>query len=222
MLDHHIQRSIVYQLAFIPHARFSELKPDDIENKLFTYHLKKVVSAGYVIKDDDGSYSLTATGRKLGFQAINSEYSLFNKAYSILFLVVRRKTDSAWLLYSRSTHPLLGYTVFPQATPDAVLDAGTTASRDLLVKTGLRGEFRPLGGGYFHIYEKDELESFTNFSLLICDDAIGELLQQDPNGTYDWVDSPDFLDPSMFPSMPLLAELYKQNKPFFLEKTFKI
>ena len=46
MLDHHIQRQIVYQLAFVDSLRFGELKPDDLDNKLFTYHLKKVVSAG--------------------------------------------------------------------------------------------------------------------------------------------------------------------------------
>jgi hypothetical protein len=49
MLDHHIQKSIVYDLAFAESLRFSDLKPPELENKAFTYHLKKVMKAGRLL-----------------------------------------------------------------------------------------------------------------------------------------------------------------------------
>ena len=95
MLDHHIQRTIVYTLAFAESLRFAELKPDDIDSKLFTYHLKKVVSAGFVTKTADGAYALTPEGRRVGKGALEKQSRMINRAYSILLLAIRRKEDRA-------------------------------------------------------------------------------------------------------------------------------
>lgn len=221
MLDHHLQRAIVYRLAFTTGARFSELKPDDIENKLFTYHLKKVMAAGYVEKDEDGTYHLTAEGRRLGYQAMKSERFMLDKAYSVLFLVVR-DAKGRWLLSKRNMHPLMGYTTFPIATPTAEKLATQTAADDLLAKTGLQAQFRALGGGYFHVYKDDELESYTNFTLMICDDASGDLQQNDPNSDYAWFDTFNLADHKLLPDMPLLLQAYERGEPFFLEEIIKI
>jgi hypothetical protein len=222
MLDHHLQRAIVYRLAFVPTARFSDLKPDDIENKLFTYHLQKVITAGYVTKTDAGLYSLTPAGRRLGFAAIKSEKFLLEKAYSVLFLVVRRHTDKSWLTYTRHTHPMLDQTVLPQADPSIKDEAPLAAAKQLLENTGLKGTFRALGSGYFRIYHEDDLESFTNFTLLVCEDAEGEIVQNDINAHYEWLPASAFPDAHTPPSTKLLIELYQAGKPFFHEATFRL
>lgn len=218
MLDHHLQREIIHELAFVPAARFSELKPDDIENKLFTYHLQKVIKAGYVEKAEDGTYSLTAEGRRLGLQLTRSERYTLEKAYSALFLIIRRKSNGAWLFCDRNLHPLLGYTALPVATPDAALTAVEVAARDLKAKTGLDGTFKALGGGFYHLYKDGELESYTNFTLMICEDASGELQQLDTSGTYEWLQDPDFTDKRFLPTTKRLTELYQAGEAFFLEE----
>lgn len=218
MLDHHMQRSIVYQLGFTASARFSELKPDGIENKLFTYHLKKTIAAGFVEKSEDGLYRLTPAGRRLGYQAVRSEQYLLNKAYSVLFLIVRRLDDGAWLLFTRNIHPLQGFTTFVVGTPVAGQTAIETARQDLAEKTGLQGSFRPLGGGFYHAYEHGQLESYTNFTLLVCEDGAGELTTNDPNGNYEWVPEPDFTSKQFLPNINTLVELYKKGEPFFHEE----
>jgi len=222
MLDHHLQRAIVYELAFTTGLKFSELKPDDIENKLFTYHLKKTIAAGYVEKSEDGLYKLTAEGRRLGYQAVKSERYILNKAYSVLFLIVRRKADGAWLLFTRSIHPLQGYKTFVVGTPVAEQTAVETAQRDLAAKTGLHGTFHPLGGGFYHVYKDDELESYTNFSLLVCEDATGELNPQDPNGSYEWIVEPDFTSEGFLPNLTKLVGFYEKGEPFFWEETLNL
>ena len=85
MLDHHIQRSIVYRLALARRLKFSELKPDILDNKLFTYHLKKVISAGFAIKTADGYYKLTPEGRRLDAHVLDNTEALVDRAYSVLF-----------------------------------------------------------------------------------------------------------------------------------------
>lgn len=218
MLEHHIQRSIVYRLALTPSLTFSELKPDTLENKLFTYHLKKTVSAGLVEKNSDGRYALTAEGRVLGVHVLENTEAIIDRAYSVLFLVIRRKSDGAWLLYKRGSHPLYGRVGFMHVTPNATESSLQTASVVCKQRTGLDVAFRALGSGFFRVYEGEKLESFTNFTLLVCEDAQGELQGDDELAEYFWEASPDFTADDMLPNMPVLAELYAQGEPFFVEK----
>jgi ADP-ribose pyrophosphatase YjhB (NUDIX family) len=222
MLEHHIQRKIVYRLALTPSLKFSELKPDTIENKLFTYHLKKVVAAGLVEKNEDGHYALTPQGRLLGVHVLERTEAMVDRAYSVLFLVIRRKSDGAWLLYKRGSHPLYGRVGFMHATPNAHESSIQTAARVCKEHTGIDAHFSALGSGFFRVFERDELESFTNFTLLVCEDASGELDSDDELAEYFWADSIDQERPTLLPNMPTLIELYETGKPFFTEKALTV
>lgn len=221
MLDHHIQRRIVYTLALARRLRFSELKPDDLENKLFTYHLKKTVSAGYVLKSPEGFYELTPEGRRLGVHVLENVNALFDRAYSVLFMVVKSKDTAKWLLYRRKSHPLFGKVGFMHATPNASELIVATAQSTLQEKTGLTGTFHALGGGFFRVYEGEVLESFTNFTLLVCEDASGTLKAGDEFADYFWVDNLDPEDDDLLPNMAALTKKYLQNELFFLDETLQ-
>ncbi len=219
MLEHHIQKSIVYNLALTETARFGELKPDTIENKLFDYHLKKVVAEGLVAKNNDGAYALTSKGRRVGKDAIKKNDQLIDRAYSVLFLAIRR-SDGAWLLCKRKAHPLLGKIGFMHAQPSFTQPANVAARDEALVKTGLKCDFTVRGSGYLRMYEADNLESFTHFTLLECTDASGELQQLDELAEYYWETSPDFSAEDVLPSIPIFVEKLSQPDLFYLEQDF--
>jgi 8-oxo-dGTP pyrophosphatase MutT (NUDIX family) len=220
MLDHHLQRSIVYKLALSEGLRFSELKPDSIENKLFDYHLKKVIAAGLAHKDTDGLYRLTPQGRRLGMRVLDSSQVLVDRADSVLFLAIRR--GESWLLYRRRSHPLRDQMGFMHAIPVAHEPVATTAARECKEKTGLICEFKPLGGGYFTVFRGEELESFTHFTLVIAQEVHGELAQTDDLADYCWVENPDFSAPDMLPNMVILSKHCADAGPFFIEETFTL
>lgn len=222
MLDHHLQRTIVYRLGFTESLHFSELKPELIENKLFTYHLKKVVGAGLVSKQSDGTYTLTPEGRRLGIRVLDKQSAVIDQPESVFFLAIRRQADGAWLLYRRKTHPLRDQVGFMHGTPLADEPIIETAARVCLEKTGLAASFKVLGGGFFRTYRGPELESFTNFTFLVSDDASGELQPSDDHAEYFWAAHPDFTDDDMLPNMKTLGDLHKANQPFFIEKTFRL
>lgn len=217
-----MQRGIVYRLALEDNLRFSELKPDTIENKLFTYHLKKVVSAGYVCKNEDGRYSLTADGRRLGIRVLSDFQTLADRAHSVLFLVIRRKSDNSWLLYRRKIQPLVNRVGFMHVTPSSEESVLETAERLCEERTGLICKFKPLGNGYFRMFSGKDLESFTHFTLLVCEDAVGELDQGNEYSEYFWQDEPNFSDSTMLPNMKSLVAKYEAGKPFFLEETLQV
>jgi len=223
MLDHHLQRSIVYKLAFTPHARFSELKPETVDNKLFTYHLKKTIQEGLVTKSEDGVYTLTPEGRRVSTGALDKEQTLITeRPLSALFLVIRRKTDGAWLLYRRGTHPLIGKTGFMHCLPSFMSTVTEAAAEQCEAKTGLKGHFTALGGGYIHTFKGTELESYVHFTLLYCEDIQGELAPTDTKAEYFWVSQPNFEANDMIPTTVFLRDLYEAKQPFFIEKTFHI
>ena len=222
MLDHHIQKSIVYDLAFAESLRFSDLKPDELENKAFTYHLKKVISAGLVEKLDDGRYTLTMKGRRVGKGALKKESRLLDRAYSILLLAVRNIEDDSWLLYKRQTQPLLGLTGFMQAQPVAETDARSTAEKTCFEQTGLRAEFAVQGHGYFRVYRQTELESFIHFTLLLARDPTGELLATAEQAGYFWQTAPDFSGADMLPNMQTLHKMCLDEPGSFVEATFEL
>ena len=220
MLEHHIQKNIVYNLALVQSARFSDLKPDTIENKLFDYHLKKVISEGLVKKNEDGLYALTPKGRRVGKDAIKKSDQLIDRAYSVLFMAVRRKSDGAWLLCKRKTHPLLGKVGFMNAQPSFMDPSEVAAHNETLVKTGLDCTFTVRGSGYLRMYQDDNLESFTHFTLLECTDAQGELQQLDPLAEYYWEVNPDFTASDILPTIATFADKLSEPGLFYLEQTF--
>lgn len=218
MLDHHIQRQIVYQLAFADSQRFGELKPDDIDSKLFTYHLKKVVAAKLIDKLGDGSYALTAEGRRIGKGALWKERKYIDRAYSIILIAL--KDEEKWLLYKRHTHPLIGLYGFMQARPIANESVIETAHKTLHSETNLTAELAIHGHGYFRVYHAEALESFIHFTLLRGTLQSGVLRQNSEFGQYEWRASPDFFASDMLPNMRTLHKMCEDPAGSFVDETF--
>jgi len=222
MVRHHIQNEILYRLSFDESLRFSELKPAELENKLFDYHLKQLIKDGLVHKSEDGSYSLTPDGKRMGVTVFDDQLSKAKMPRSVLFLVIRRKSDNAWLLYKRSTHPLKDLSGFMHLMAEADKTLNESAHDQVKARTGLDCNFTSLGGGFFKTFRDEKLESFTNFSLLVCEDAKGELTPNDDRAEYFWATDPDFAAPDMLPNMVTLVKHYQAGKPFFIEEVFNI
>lgn len=220
MLDHHIQKSILYRLAFVDSLHFSELQPDGLDNKLFTYHLKKVIVSGFVEKTPDGTYRLTAKGRRVGKGALDRDDRFFDRAYSILLLVVRRTHDDTWLLHTRNTQPLRGHTGLPQARPMANSSITENATRELLDQTGLSGIFTVVGQGYFTFTRDDQLESFIHATIVVCDNPLGELYAEQAE-SYAWVPATDFSAPNLLPTVPAIATMLNSGASY-AEHTFRL
>ena len=219
MIEHHIQRKIIKKLAFSDGLRFSELKPDDLENKLFDYHLKKVVKAGLVDKHNT-VYKLSPEGKRVGLHIAEANSGFADEPQSVLFLAVRR--GDTWLLYERKTQPVLGLQGFMHTRANSSMSIVRSAEQALTEKTGLEGTFKVSGSGYFRIYKSNQLESFTNFTLLFCDNAEGDLQQKDELAQYSWVHDPDFSARTMLPNMKLLVEALQHGTHFFIDERIDI
>src|ERR1700722_16797901 len=127
MLNHYIQKNIIYRLALTSPLRFKDLKPDELDNKLFNYHLKIVMSLGLVEKNKDGLYILTAKGKLLGVHVYSEAADIFKRARPVLILAVRQSSN--WLVYRRNNDPLRNYVGFMHCEPEAGVSVDERASR---------------------------------------------------------------------------------------------
>ncbi|MEK7472099.1 MAG: NUDIX hydrolase [Patescibacteria group bacterium] len=221
MIQHHIQQAIVAKLATNQTLRFSELQPEEIDNKLFDYHLKQLIASKIVKKSSDGEYELTPYGRKIGVSARLNMKDRLDRAFSVLFLIIRRKNGD-WLLYRRKSHPLIGRVGFMHARPSWSETILGTATRVTKEQTGLTASFKVCGHGYFRVFEGENLESFTHFTLLVAEDVDGELEVNDEFAEYEWDSNPDFSAKDMLPNMADIVTLYQSKKSDFLEKEYRL
>lgn len=204
-----------------PQARFADLKPKNLDNNIFTYHLHQLMTQKLVIKNDDGLYELTSHGKFASIDTIYSPHEILELAYDILLLVVKDE-DGRWLLRRRLSDPLFGLWGFAHAEPTAYEHTPETATRVLLEKTGLSATFTVKGSGYFRVKKGDDLESFTHFTLLCSHNVSGDLLESQGNGDNAWFENPDFSDKSMIPSTAKLAALSQKPNHFFIEMDYDI
>ena len=61
---HRLQQHILGKLLHNELQRYADLKPDEIEGNLFMYHLRRVITAGWVEKTSEGRYRLTGDGMR--------------------------------------------------------------------------------------------------------------------------------------------------------------
>lgn len=221
MIHHHIQREIVTRLTTKDALRFSELQPDDLDNKMFDYHLKLLIRDKIVEKNKSGEYKLTAFGRKIGVSAGLNLSEWMERAHTTLFLIIRRK-DGQWLLYKRKSHPLIGRVGFMHARPNARENIVETAKKAVKQRTNLDADFAVRANGYFRVFDGDNLESFTHFSLLVSENTSGELKASDEYAEYGWYEKPNFSAKDMLPNMNDLGKLYADPSSTFIEKTYHI
>lgn len=101
-VDHYIQASAVKRLFLESPLTFSELKPDDIENSLFMYHIRKLIGRGIIEKSSAG-FELTPAG----FQWANemNKNSALQPHRSPRFLVQVIVIQDGQILLSRRGEP---------------------------------------------------------------------------------------------------------------------
>jgi hypothetical protein len=221
MFDHHIQKSIIYRLAFADTVSFTNLKPDDLDNKLFTYHLKKVIARGFVEKTAEGAYQLTAKGRRVGKGALERDDRFIDRAYSVLLLVIKDTTSDSWLLHTRETQPLRGLTGLLQARPLPDSSMIDIATHTLTAQTGLSGDFSIAGQAFFTFIRSEQLESFIHATILVGQNITGVLQTKSEAGEYAWVHISDFSAPGILPTVSAIAAMLASNQSF-TERTFHV
>lgn len=105
-IKHPIERDILQFLTTCESARFSDMRPSKVDTNLFTYHLKLLVKAGYIIKSEAG-YSLSSLGLNY-IDRVNHDALQLRTQPKIVTKLLIQDGYGKVLLEKRATQPHIG------------------------------------------------------------------------------------------------------------------
>jgi ADP-ribose pyrophosphatase YjhB (NUDIX family) len=115
--------------------RFSELRPDRVDSNLFQYHLKKLLTDGYVAKMPGG---YTLSGRGLYYADRHSGALKGERLQpKIIVVLIVRDSEGRALIIRKPRQPFLGSYHLPAGKVHDGENVETAARRELTEKTGL-------------------------------------------------------------------------------------
>lgn len=103
-----IQRNALMVLVRKEQALIQEMKPQDIESNLFSYHLQGLIGDGYVTKINRGTYSLTPKGHKL-VGAFSTATNTQQENIKTVVILYAKNRDGKYLLFRWSRQPYIDH-----------------------------------------------------------------------------------------------------------------
>ncbi|MDD3481267.1 MAG: hypothetical protein PHW75_03570, partial [Patescibacteria group bacterium] len=103
---HWIQRDILKTLSSKDKVRYRDLKPENVEGNLFMYHLKILITDGY-IENRKRKYQLTSTGKSYvaGLSLSSGQPTKIPRIFATLYC---KNRENQILLYKWNRQPYLG------------------------------------------------------------------------------------------------------------------
>lgn len=214
-LKHHIQRSIVEYLMLHEYARFRDLRPKNVDTNLFTYHLKLLQKANYIVKTDSG-YTLGRRGLIYVDRVTLGKMRLRTQPKIITMLLIQDGYGKV-LLQRRTKQPYINTWTLPYGKihiDDAsVFDAAKRESHEKLDYEP--GEsLRHVGDCYINVMSGDgAIESKTLAHILRFEaDDINE------NDSLKWFEPLDLMRMNLAPAVEQIVARAFFGDDFFFEE----
>jgi len=217
---HQVQMEVLRKLLFMKQASFSELlKATDLTSDHFNFHIKQLIDAGY-LKKEDGSYELTRSGKEYA-NRMDTDEKVLEKQPKISVLLIVENEDGRFLSQQRLKQPFYGF--WGRAT--GKVRWGETleeaASRELEEETGITADFRFAGLYHKMDYEKtgDFLED-KYFMVMYGINPKGEL--RDAEGHHnEWLTVEELeAKDKVFESIAEIVEFAQDNSKSLFEQSY--
>ncbi len=158
---HHIQKSIILNLARTSPLRFTDLQPPRVPNNTFSYHLKKLVDGQYIELTPEG-YVPTRKALKLVVFGVNHGRAA-PKPDTITMIYIEND-EGETLLLNRNRKPFQGWYGIPGGQVHLGETLDQAAERELTEKTTLiaDGQLEAVGVLDFRYVEQETKDIFQH------------------------------------------------------------
>ncbi len=214
-LKHHIQRHIVGHLMTHEYARFRDMRPIRTDTNLFSYHLKLLLKAGFVIKTDQG-YCLGQKGMQ-HVDRVQQNKMLPRTQPKIITMLLVQDGYGKVLVQKRTKQPYINSWTLPYGKIHiddvSVLQA---AKREAMEKLGYDPhKLRHVGDCYIRVASGDEIQTTTLAHIVRFEtDAIAA------TDSLQWVEPLDLTKLRLAPAVePIVTRSFFGDIFFFEEFT---
>ena len=227
-----VQNHIISKLKNARVLRYTELKPKDVPNDLFNYHLQFLVKKGFVDRKDDG-YCLAPAGIKhVADPDLTGENEKIASTFkvNVITLVSRIQDGKLEILNQvRTSHPSFGKIGAMGGIVRKGESLEAAAKRKLKTETGLDADFKIYGIERRIMYIEEKLFSHILFPIAYSDHPEGTVIDTE-FGKNLWVPIDEAIhnDSADFDSITMIAYVLKAIKagsitklPFFYKEDFQ-
>ncbi len=213
IIEHHIQKSIMQALVFNEYARYSDMRPENVDSNLYAYHLNRLILSGHIEKIDK-LYRLSLKG--LSYVEHTSSSIKINNQPKITTAILVNDGRENILLTKRLKQPYINYYGLPLGKIHSNKDNNIlgSATRELYEKTGVKYEkMKHIGDIYLKIYIKNVLISDLLahiFSAVIKKEVL-------INSSAMWVAKKDLANVRLIPGVREIIKLADSGDRFFEE-----
>lgn len=186
-----IQKKIFLKLLTSEQLRYSEIKPKNLANDLFNYHLQFLLKKELITKTGN-TYTLSTKGIKFLEETkpiSRTEGFTQNYRVSVLYIVIRETNESKTILVQKRTRkPFLANTGIPSGKllkGERIEDA---AKRLCFKETGLKCVFKKIG--VLRSIRNFENELFSDGFWFVCvstQEPSGDVENISTHGENSWV-----------------------------------
>jgi hypothetical protein len=175
---HRTQQFIMAQLSEHDSLRYTDMRPTRMEATQFMYHLRKLTAEKLVGKLDDGTYALTAAGKRYIDRADAATFSLRSQA-RIGALIICEHPSRGLLYVRRDTHPVRGMIGFPiiDLPLGFPLPLVNYVSERFTQLSGIHIKLKHRADGYVNVSRGDELEGSLLAHVLVAELPLDKELQ---------------------------------------------
>lgn len=222
---HPIQSAILIALLFKQEARFSELNNLDIPSDQFNFHLKTLITNGYVAKSVTG-YKLTDKGKEFANRFDTDKKVLERQAKISVLIHCTKKIGGItyYLMQERLKEPYFGFLGAISGKVRWGETASETAVRELNEETNLTGKPELIGIEHKLDFDKENnlLEDKFFFIFSIKDPA-GKMKEKTTGGLNKWMTEKEiFTSGKTFEDASDVFSIFKTSGIKFIEKRFKV
>ena len=222
---HEFQASILRELLFKPYARFRDLKKVNVENDHFTFHVKRLVKEGLVIKES-GTYVLSQKGKEFANRLDTDSLELEKQAKVAVALhaIRKRGNKTEYLVHQRLKEPFFGW----YGSHSGKIRWGETpleaAEREFLEETGLTGDFELKGIVHVkHSHEDGRFLEDKYFWVYKIVDVKGELLEEVEGGRNTWMTEKQYRkERYTFATFDEVTEVLDSKKVIYIERSWVV
>lgn len=186
---HPIQMKILKKLLFSQSLRYLELKPAEIENNQFDFHLDQTIKDEFIQKSGN-QYLLTQIGKEFANRMDTDKVQIAKQAKIsiVVFPTKMIKGTLHYLIYTRLKQPFYncqGFLSGKVMYGEQVLDS---AKRELKEETNLDSKVKIVCIKHYLVFDKLSKELVEDKFMFFClaKNPKGKLVSGD-EGKYEWV-----------------------------------
>lgn len=171
-----IQREVLVKFLFTDRAALKDLKPDNVDANLFSYHLNKLISDGLIVKSSRNNYQLTLQGKHTA-GLISKTNGKLTRQPKIAVMIYARNDKNEYLMFKWRRQPYLNQVSLPYGKlhfEDSPIEA---VQSELCEKTGLRGELSFKKDVYVKVIEDDLTLTHMLVHVFEAKNLVGKLIE---------------------------------------------